>query len=54
MSLTPVEVVVQCVLKASHLRDLTVQDPPMEEIVQAIYAGAENGELCPVTAGRAS
>jgi len=38
---TPIEQVVQAALKASRLRDLTVEDPPMEEIVQAIYASAE-------------
>jgi ABC-2 type transport system ATP-binding protein len=38
---TPVEQVVQAALQASRLRDLTVEDPPMEEIVQAIYASAE-------------
>jgi ABC-2 type transport system ATP-binding protein len=37
---TPIEAVVQAALKASRLRDLTVEDPPMEEIVQAIYAEA--------------
>jgi ABC-2 type transport system ATP-binding protein len=37
---TPIEAVVQAALKASRLRDLTVEDPPMEEIVQAIYASA--------------
>ena len=35
-----VEQVVQAALKASRLRDLTVEDPPMEEIVKAIYAGS--------------
>jgi ABC-2 type transport system ATP-binding protein len=34
---TPVEAVVQAAMHASRLRDLTVEDPPMEEIVQAIY-----------------
>jgi ABC-2 type transport system ATP-binding protein len=38
---TPVEQVVQAAMRASRLRDLTVEDPPMEEIVQAIYASAE-------------
>ncbi len=40
---TPVEVVVQAVLHASRLHDLTVEDPPLEEIVQAIYASADRG-----------
>jgi len=34
---TPLEAVVQSVLRATHVRDLTVTDPPMDEIVQAIY-----------------
>jgi ABC-2 type transport system ATP-binding protein len=37
---TPVEAVVQAALRASHLRDLRVEDPPMDEIVSAIYARA--------------
>ena len=32
-----IEVVVAAVLSASRLQDLTVEDPPMEEVVQAIY-----------------
>ncbi len=39
LEVTPVDVVVQAALRAGKLRDLTVEDPPMEEIVQAIYAG---------------
>jgi len=41
VDLTPIEQVVQAAMRASRLRDLTVEDPPMEEIVQAIYASAE-------------
>jgi ABC-2 type transport system ATP-binding protein len=37
---TPIEAVVQWALGASRLQDLTIEDPPMEEIVSAIYAGA--------------
>jgi ABC-2 type transport system ATP-binding protein len=37
---TPIEAVVQAALRASRLHDLTVEDPPMEEIVKAIYASA--------------
>jgi ABC-2 type transport system ATP-binding protein len=37
---TPVEQVVAAVLRAGQLQDLTVEDPPLDEIVQAIYAGA--------------
>jgi len=37
---TPVDQVVQAAMAAAKLRDLTVEDPPMEEIVQAIYASA--------------
>lgn len=35
--ITPVEAVVASAMGQSRLRDLTVEDPPMEEIVQAIY-----------------
>lgn len=34
---TPVEAVVDAAMKATRLRDLTVEDPPMEEIVGLIY-----------------
>ena len=43
VKVTPVEAVVQAALRASRLRDLTVEDPPMEEIVKAIYASADAG-----------
>ena len=39
-SVTAVEAVVAAVLAATRLEDLTVEDPPMEEIVRAIYASA--------------
>src|SRR5262245_143608 len=42
-SITPVEAVVQAALAATRLEDLSVEDPPMEEIVKAIYASAEAG-----------
>ncbi|MDJ0976033.1 MAG: ATP-binding cassette domain-containing protein [Planctomycetota bacterium] len=41
---TPVDKVVAHALENARLRDLTVEDPPMEEIVQAIYARAANGD----------
>jgi ABC-2 type transport system ATP-binding protein len=34
---TPVDVVIEQAMKQSRLRDITVEDPPMEEIVQDIY-----------------
>jgi ABC-2 type transport system ATP-binding protein len=37
---TPVDRVVAQALRTLTLEDLTVEDPPMEEIVKAIYAGA--------------
>jgi ABC-2 type transport system ATP-binding protein len=40
LDLAPVERVVAAVLAAGQLQDLTVEDPPMDEIVQAIYARA--------------
>jgi ABC-2 type transport system ATP-binding protein len=39
-TVTPVEAVVQAALAASRLEDLSVEDPPMEEIVKAVYASA--------------
>jgi ABC-2 type transport system ATP-binding protein len=41
VAVTPIEAVVQAALRSARLRDLTVEDPPMEEIVQAIYASAD-------------
>jgi ABC-2 type transport system ATP-binding protein len=38
-TMVPVEKVVDAAMKASPLRDLTVEDPPMEEIVKEIYRG---------------
>ncbi len=43
---TPVERVVEAALRASRLHDLTVEDPRMEEIIQAIYADAERDGVC--------
>jgi len=43
VTVTPVEQVVAAALEAGRLRDLTVEDPPMEEIVKAIYRDAEEG-----------
>jgi hypothetical protein len=40
-SSTPVDALVQAALSATRLEDLSVEDPPMEEIVKAIYADAE-------------
>ncbi|MCI0340506.1 MAG: ATP-binding cassette domain-containing protein [Planctomycetales bacterium] len=40
---TPVESVVAAAMAAGRLRDLTVADPPMEDVVRAIYAAAGNG-----------
>jgi len=37
---TPIQKVVERALAGVRLRDMTVEDPPMEEIVQAIYARA--------------
>jgi ABC-2 type transport system ATP-binding protein len=39
---TPVDAVVDAVMRRSRIRDLTVEDPPMEEIVQEIYARADS------------
>jgi ABC-2 type transport system ATP-binding protein len=40
VSKTPVEAVVQAALRGARVQDLTVEDPPMDEIVRAIYAAA--------------
>jgi ABC-2 type transport system ATP-binding protein len=41
VTLTPVEAVVNAALSLTRLNDLSVEDPPMEEIVAAIYASAD-------------
>ncbi len=41
VDLTPIEVVVQAALHRARLRDLTIEDPPMDAVIQAIYARAE-------------
>jgi len=38
-SQTPIEKVIQAVLKKGTLRDLLIEDPPLEGIIQQIYAG---------------
>jgi len=38
VKVTPVARVVEAALAGGTLHDLTVEDPPLEEIVQAIYA----------------
>lgn len=37
---TGVEAVVQHVMARARLRDLTISDPPMEEVIRQLYAGA--------------
>ena len=37
VALTPVDGVIEQVLKLTKVRDLTVEDPPMEDIVKTIY-----------------
>jgi ABC-type uncharacterized transport system ATPase subunit len=36
---TEVEAVVQAILRATQVKDLTIEDPPLDEIVQSIYEG---------------
>ncbi|MCE9634453.1 MAG: ATP-binding cassette domain-containing protein [Planctomycetes bacterium] len=43
VTVTPVEAVVHAALAVTRLNDLSVEDPPMEEIVAAIYASADAG-----------
>ena len=45
LRLASVERVVQAILAQTALDDLSIEDPPMEEIVQAIYAQAETAGL---------
>ena len=40
--LESVERVVQEVLRLTRINDLAIEDPPMDQIVQAIYADAES------------
>ena len=40
---TPVERVVEAALRAAHLQDLSVEDPPLETIVRELYARAAAG-----------
>src|SRR5688572_4090327 len=44
---TGVEAVVQQVMARARLRDLTISDPPMEEVIRQLYAGAMQG--APIT-----
>lgn len=44
---TPVERVITAAIEAGGIRDLTVADPPMDEVVQAIYAQADRDALAP-------
>lgn len=40
MEVTPVERLLTTVMRSGQLLDLTIQDPPLDEIVLAIYAEA--------------
>ena len=51
LAVTPVEVVVRAALGAtSQLRDISVEDPPLEAVVQAIYAEAAGARARPSAA----
>jgi viologen exporter family transport system ATP-binding protein len=43
LDIVPVDAVVQAALRSARLVDLTVEDPGMDEVVQAIYARADEG-----------
>jgi len=45
VKVTSVEAVVQAATSTARVHDLTVEEPPMEEIVQAIYASEDAGGL---------
>jgi ABC-2 type transport system ATP-binding protein len=40
LDVTPIDAAVAAGLRAGHVQDITVEDPPMEEIVQALYRSA--------------
>jgi ABC-2 type transport system ATP-binding protein len=40
LAVTPIEAVIAAALRAGQIQDLTVEDPPMDDIVRAIYARA--------------
>jgi len=41
LDVTPIELVVQKALQRGQIHDLTVEDPPMDEVVRAIYERAD-------------
>jgi ABC-2 type transport system ATP-binding protein len=41
VDMTPIESVIQAALRRGQLHDITVQDPPMDEVVRAIYDRAD-------------
>ncbi len=43
VGVTPVEQVVQAVLACTRVSDITIADPPMDEVIQEIYTRAETG-----------
>lgn len=42
---TPIQAVIQACLAQARLRDLSVEDPPMDEVVQRIYAGRAEPDI---------
>ena len=52
-TIVPVDAVVQAALALGRLEDLSVEDPPMEDIVKAIYASAESSSPAAPSASRA-
>ena len=51
-TLTPVEAVISALMARASLPDITIADPPLEEIIELIYqkpAREENDNVCPVT-----
>lgn len=47
LNVTPVDAVVQRVMGLTKLLDLTVADPPMEEIIRTIYTCADSDQELP-------
>jgi ABC-2 type transport system ATP-binding protein len=40
VDVTPVGAVIDVALRQGALRDVTIEDPPLDEIIQAFYAGS--------------
>ncbi len=41
LDVAPIEAVLQAALRGGHIHDFTVEDPPMDDVVRAIYDRAD-------------